>query len=168
MLPSGENIDDLILEFESDKVENNLTYSIKENPLAVKSKTNAILGIGTLGSLKLNVSTDTSDTVGSVLSGTIDDLDALKQSIYLMLNIEADQFIIYPYTYGLRTLDLIGKPIYYVMAIIPERIKETLLFDDRITDVSDFEFEMNKNKLGVKFNVTTIYGNIEEETVVLY
>lgn len=105
----------------------------------------------------------------NIISGMVDDIDALRQSIYLMLNTEADQYIIYPYTYGLTTLDLIGMPDYYVTAVIPERIKETLLSDDRITDVSDFEFEVMDNKLNVKFIVHTIYGeDIEEETVVIY
>ena len=85
-----------------------------------------------------------------------------------MLSIEADQYIIYPYTYGINTLDLIGKPSYYVIAVLPERITETLLSDDRITDVSDFEFEVNKNKITVKFTVHTIYGEVKEETEVAY
>ncbi len=104
----------------------------------------------------------------NIMGGTIDGLDALRQSIYLMLSIEADQYIIYPYTYGVNTLDLIGKPVYYVMAVIPDRIKETLLTDDRITDVSDFEFEVDGNKLHVKFVITSIYGTFDEETVVIF
>lgn len=106
----------------------------------------------------------TNDTIG----GFTDGIDALRQSVYLMLNIEADQYIIYPYTYGINTLDLIGKPSYYVMAVLPDRLKETLFTDDRITDVSDFEFEVDKNKLHVKFVVTSIYGSFEEETEVIY
>jgi hypothetical protein len=85
-----------------------------------------------------------------------------------MLSTEADQYIIYPYTYGINTLDLIGKPSYYVMAVLPERIKKTLLSDDRILDVTDFEFEVNRNKLGVKFIVHSIYGDLKEETAVIY
>jgi hypothetical protein len=105
----------------------------------------------------------------NIISGKVDELDALRQAIYLRLSIESDQHIIYPYTYGLQTLDLIGKPVYYVAAIIPDRIKETLLDDDRITDVTDFEFDVNKDKLTVKFVVHTIYGEtIDEETVVSY
>jgi hypothetical protein len=102
------------------------------------------------------------------ISGKADGLVALQQSIFLMLSTEADQYIIYPYTYGINTLDLIGKPSYYVMAVIPERITEALLSDDRITDVSNFEFEVNGNKLTVKFVVHSIYGDVEEETVVVY
>lgn len=101
----------------------------------------------------------------NIVSGKIDELAALRQSIYLMLSTEADQYIIYPYTYGLQTVDLIGKPIYYIMAVLPTRIKETLLSDDRITDVLDFEFEMNKNKLLVRFRIQTIYAeDIEVNT----
>lgn len=105
---------------------------------------------------------------GNIIVGNIDGLEALKQCIYIMLSVEADQHIIYPYTYGIQTLDLIGKPRHYVMAVIPERITETLLSDDRITDVSDFEFEIDGHKLTVKFVVHSIYGEMEEETVVIY
>lgn len=106
------------------------------------------------------------NTKENLIGGMVDGLDALRQSIYFLLSTEADQHIIYPYTYGLTTLDLIGKPTYYVLAVLPDRIKETLLRDNRITDVSDFEFEMNKNKLMIKFVIHTIYeSDIEANTI---
>lgn len=104
----------------------------------------------------------------NIVGGKVDGLTALHQSVYLLLNTEADQYIIYPYTYGIKTLDLIGKPNYYVAAVLPNIIKETLMSDDRITDVTDFEFETDRNKLYVKFVVKTIYGDLDEETVVTY
>lgn len=105
------------------------------------------------------------DTSKNILRGKIDGLDALRQSIYLMLSTEADQYIIYPYTYGIKTLDLIGKSRDYIMGVLPSRIKTTLLRDDRITDVTDFEFEVNRHKLNVKFIIHTIYGeNIYDGT----
>lgn len=105
----------------------------------------------------------------NIVGGKVDGLTALKQSIYMMLNTEADQYIIYPYTYGVNTLDLIGMPYDYVMAVLPSRIKTTLLSDGRITDVTDFEFEIYKNKISVTFVAHTIYGkNIESETVVKF
>ena len=108
------------------------------------------------------------NSVGNAIVNKIDGLDSLRQSIYLMLGTEADQYIIYPYTYGLKTIDLIGKPSHYVVAVLPNRIKETLASDGRILDVSDFEFEVNKNKLLVKFVVNTVYGKTTAETVVTY
>lgn len=108
------------------------------------------------------------NTTNNTVGGIIDEVMALEQSIYLLLNTEADQYIIYPYTYGITTLDLYGKPDYYVMAVIPNRIKDALLTDDRITDVTDFSFESEKNKLHVSFVVKTIYGEIDEEMAVIY
>lgn len=145
MLPITENIDDLILDFDEVEQENTKTFGIRE--LTTSSKNNITHFVG----------------------GLIDDIQALKQSIYFLLNIEADQYIIYPYTYGIQTLDLFGKPHDYVMAVIPERIRETLLSDDRITDISNFEFENENNKLLVKFRVHTVYDvDVEQEMVVRY
>lgn len=107
----------------------------------------------------LNISNDT-------IGGKVDGLTALAQSIYLRLNTEADKYIIYPYTYGINLVDLIGKPSYYVIAVIPGRVKDALMRDDRVTGVSDFEFKINGSKLHVKFVVNTIYGEIKEEMVV--
>lgn len=117
---------------------------------------------------KQNTQTFGLNLTRNIIGGKIDGLASLQQRIYLRLNIEADQYIIYPWTYGITTVDLIGKPVHYVAAVIPDRIKETLLSDDEITDVSDFEFEAHGHKLTVKFVVKTIYGNLTQETVVTY
>lgn len=108
---------------------------------------------------QLKTKTFSINTANNTIGGVVDELVALVQSIYLILSIESDQYIIYPYTYGVNTLDLIGKPMHYVMAVLPERLKEALLSDDRITNVSDFEFEVKGNKLNVKFGISTIYGD---------
>ena len=147
MLPYSENIDDLVTQLEEDEIEQTKTFAIKSLPTSNQF---------------------TELTWDSLIGGMIDDVSALKQSIYLLLSIEADKFIIYPYTYGIQTLDLIGKPSYYVVALLPERIKSALMNDNRIVDVSDFEFEINKNKIRVQFVVNTIYGSMNEETVVVY
>lgn len=151
MLPNAnvDNIDDLIRELTEEEQENTQTFDIYELEHPV-------------------LMTSTGNVVTHAVSGKIDELEALKQAIYLILNVEADQFIIYPYTYGIQVLDLIGKPSYYVVAVVQERIKEALVDDDRITDVTDFEFNIQKNKITVTFIVHSIYGDIEEETVVTY
>lgn len=92
--------------------------------------------------------------------GYTDDLEAVKQAIYLILNIERYDYPIYSWDYGIELKDLFGKPIPYVMSELPDRIKEALTMDNRIVDVVDFEFERNKNKLHTSFTVKTIYGNV--------
>ena len=172
MLPDSKNIAEiyeLIAKFEENQHNRTNTFAIEERGGVKSDPTSSILGIGKLGVLRLNTyKIQTSVEPDHVLSGMIDGLAALRQSIYLLLGIESDQYIIYPYTYGLQTIDLYGKSSDYVMSIIPERITDALLRDDRIESVSDFEFVVNGNKLTVKFVVHSIYGDIEEETAVIY
>ena len=167
MLPNMENIDDLILDFEEKEESKTQTYRINiDAKVNAVTDASAILGRLILGKAKLGNKGRVKTSYN--ISGKVDGLIALQQTVLLMLSTEADQYIIYPYTYGINTLDLFGKPVHYVMAVIPDRIKEALLTDNRITDVSDFEFEVNGNKLTVKFVVHSIYGDIGEETVVMY
>lgn len=97
------------------------------------------------------------------ISGYIDDLEAVIQAIYLILSTERYQYIIYSWDYGVELIDLIGKPMPYVMSELPRRIKDALIQDNRIDDVTDFEFEVNRNKLHTSFTVITTLGNISTE-----
>ena len=94
------------------------------------------------------------------INGYTDDLDAIVQAIYLILSTERYRFPIYSWDYGVELIDLIGKPMPYVMSEIPRRVKEALIQDNRITDVKDFTFEVNKKKLHTTFTVVTTIGNI--------
>lgn len=92
--------------------------------------------------------------------GYADDLEAVRQAIYLILSSERYKHIIYSWDYGVELIDLIGKPIPYVMSELPRRIKEALTQDNRITDVTDFVFKKSINKLHTTFTVITNKGNI--------
>ena len=98
--------------------------------------------------------------------GFTDGLEAMKQAIYLILNIERYEYIIFSWNYGIELADLFGEPIPFVMAELERRISEALLQDSRITSVEDFEFDSERNKVFCKFKVYTIYGEIETEKVV--
>lgn len=80
-------------------------------------------------------------------------VDDLKQCIYFMLSTEQNQFFIYNWDYGIELQDLFGEPHSYVIGELQLRIKDCLLQDDRITDVTNFEFTENRNKLQVSFTV---------------
>lgn len=96
----------------------------------------------------------------------IDDLEALTQHIYFLLNIEAGKFLIYGNDVGIETIDLFGQPTSYVVAILESRIKETLTQDERIESVDNFEYELDHGKVHLTFTVKSIYGDIDSETVV--
>lgn len=93
----------------------------------------------------------------------VDGLPAIEQAIYLILGTERYAFPIYSWDYGIEFVDLYGQPMPYVMAELPSRIKEALLTDNRITDVTGFEFERNGKKLKVTFTVVTTQGDINTD-----
>jgi phage baseplate assembly protein W len=95
------------------------------------------------------------------INGYIDEIESVKQAIYLILSTERYAHIIYSWDYGIELVDLIGKPIPYCMAVIPRRVKEALLVDNRIENVTDFQFEHKGTKLHTTFTVVTNIGNVE-------
>lgn len=97
------------------------------------------------------------------IMGVVDGIEAMQQAIYKALNTERFDYVIYSHNYGITLKDLFGKDRYIACAVLERRIRDTLLVDDRITDVSDFEFKVYRHSVLVKFNVTTTIGQITEE-----
>ena len=95
------------------------------------------------------------------VSGYTDGLEAMRQAVYLILATERYAFPIYSWNYGIELRDLFGQQTTYVIPELRRRITEALMQDDRITNVSDFQFEVVKNKVSTPFLVTTTKGEIE-------
>ncbi|EGT4624338.1 TPA: DUF2634 domain-containing protein [Clostridioides difficile] len=102
----------------------------------------------------------------SKIDGICDDVEALKQTIFLILNTERYRHLIYSWNYGVELNDLIGEPISFVIPELERRIKEALIQDDRVENVDNFEFQNVKGKVHCKFTVYSKYGNIKAEKVV--
>ncbi|MCC0692334.1 DUF2634 domain-containing protein [Clostridioides sp. ZZV14-6387] len=100
------------------------------------------------------------------VDGICDDVEALKQTIFLILNTERYEHLIYSWNYGVELNNLIGEPISFVIPELERRIKEALVQDDRIENVDNFQFENVKGKVHCKFTVYSKYGNIKAEKVV--
>jgi len=100
------------------------------------------------------------------ISGFVDEREAVKQAIILILNTERYKFLIYSWNYGVELEELIGTHPDIVEDEVERLISEALLQDDRITAVYDFEFSRNKDTLLVSFKVDSIYGDIDIETEV--
>jgi hypothetical protein len=120
------------------EIDTNLTIITKSQP----SKT-----------FKLNISKNK-------VVGTVDEIEALKQTIFLMLSVERFENLIYSWNYGVQTNDLIGEDYSYVCSELKSRISAALVYDDRINSVDSFSFSKNKENLIVSFVVNTIYGDI--------
>lgn len=103
------------------------------------------------------------DIKNDKMKGITDGLEALKQAIYLILSIQRYDYIIYSWNYGIELKDLFGKPTTYACAVLPSRIKQALMQDDRIQNVYDFVTRAKGETVFVKFTVDSVFGMFEQE-----
>lgn len=94
------------------------------------------------------------------ISGYIDGKDALIQAIYLILQTERYESMIYNWYYGNEIDGLIGKNRDYVTSELQRVIREALLEDDRIIEVTNFSISYSNDIATVQFLVETIIGDI--------
>ena len=98
------------------------------------------------------------------ISGFCDELEAVKQTVYLILNIERYEYLIYDWDYGFEIKDLIGQESVIIQPEIQRRICDALKQDSRIVNVRDFVFENGSiGKLIVHFTVETIFGSYQSQ-----
>lgn len=102
------------------------------------------------------------DFKNDVMRGMTDGINALKQAIFLILSIERYDYIIYSWNYGFERKDLFGKPTTYACAVLPSRIKQALMQDDRIQKVYDFVTKAEGNTVQVEFKVESIFGTFSQ------
>lgn len=130
--------------------------------------TNAVL----LESTDENVTEETSKTFyldkeKNAIYGYCDGIEAMKQTIYCILNTERFDYLIYSWNYGIELKHLIGENMTFVIPELERVITEALKQDSRVIDVGDFEYEkVNDNTISIKFRVSTSVGEIEAEKVV--
>lgn len=97
------------------------------------------------------------------VNGYTDELAAVRQAVYLILNTERYAYPIYSFDYGVEFYDLIGMDSQLAIPEIKRRVSEALLEDDRIVSISDWDFKINKKKVFVTFVVNTVFGNLDNE-----
>ena len=97
------------------------------------------------------------------ISGYIDDKDAIIQAIYLILQTERYESMIYNWYYGVEVDGLIGKNKDYVTSELQRVIREALTEDDRVTEVSDFDITYTDDSALIVFLVQTNIGDITIE-----
>jgi hypothetical protein len=100
----------------------------------------------------------------NAVMGYIDELDAIRQAVILMLEIERYDHSMFSWDYGSELKQLIGMPMDYCIPEVERLISEVLLEDDRIEAVDQFVFEPDKRRLKVSFTVHSAYGDTEMET----
>lgn len=99
------------------------------------------------------------DLNGNHINGNCDDVDALIQTMYCILNTEQGIYPIYPKWYGLKMRDLYGKQASYIFGMLVDRIRTALLIDDRVNEVTNFSYSQTGDGMEITFDVKTIYSN---------
>src|SRR5690606_2927338 len=95
--------------------------------------------------------------------GMVDGLEAVKQAVFLILQTERYRHLIFTPDYGCELEGLIGRDPLFVQSEIKRRIREALLQDDRIEDVTNFDIQINGDSALVRFTVVTTFGDFEAE-----
>ena len=98
------------------------------------------------------------------VKGYCDDLEAMRQAVFLILSIERYSCSLVSWNYGVELEDLFGMPTTYCIPEIERRITEALLQDDRITKVYNFTFDVpKKGVIHTTFSVDTNVGTVDAE-----
>ena len=94
--------------------------------------------------------------------GMVDGLEAMKQAVFLALSVPRFQHAIFSWNYGHELEPLLGQANSALLQVrAQEAVREALLQDDRITDVSEFEFSRAGETMTLRFTVETTVGNVE-------
>lgn len=106
------------------------------------------------------------DKEKKIVQGTVEDyLKTVEQSVYLILQTERYDYIMYSHKYGIELKDLYGREENYVVPMLILRVPEALLQDERIESVEDFSYTVNGGKFLINFTVKTKYGDLKMEGV---
>lgn len=100
------------------------------------------------------------------IDGHVDDLEAMKQAIFKILNTERYEYLIYSWNYGIELFDLFGEPLPFVYPEIERMITDALYQDDRIIKVENFDFTSIRGAVSTTFTVITTLGEISVDKVV--
>lgn len=100
--------------------------------------------------------------------GMVDGAAAVKQAIYMILQTERFDYLILSWNYGVEMNSLIGLGYPVFESEAKRRIREALLQDERIKEVTDFKFKyvQDKRSVLIEFSVNTVFGNVQSETEV--
>jgi hypothetical protein len=101
------------------------------------------------------------------IAGYVDGAEAVAQAIYKILLTERFKHLIYSWNYGIEVETLIGKSYSVYESELQRIVKEAVLQDKRINNISNFMMtQSGRNSVSIAFAAETIFGDIPIETEV--
>lgn len=104
----------------------------------------------------------------ALLGGMVDGMDALKQFIVKTLLTNRSHYRIYSDDYGCELESLIGSDVTeaFIQAEIPRTVREALIYDDRIDDVTNVAARREGDAVFITATIESIYGEFTQEVVI--
>lgn len=93
------------------------------------------------------------------IRGTADGLQAITQTVEIILNVERFYWQIYGPDFGMQWRGLIGQDPGYVAAEMQRRILDAFSIDARILGIDNFSYSVSGNVLTASMTVRTVYGD---------
>ncbi len=106
------------------------------------------------------------DKKANRIVGTATGLEAVRQAVEIILNVERFRWQIYRSYSGMQWEGLIGQDPGYVASELQRRITEALAMDDRVRGISDFQYSVNGDSLTASMTVNTVYGDTQADVEV--
>lgn len=101
------------------------------------------------------------DFINKRIIGKINQADALMQAVQKIFSTDKYAYEIYDWYYGNELLKLVGKPYDYIVTRLPRIVREALLVDDRVVEVTDFKFDKTSiDSMTASFLIHSVYGNL--------
>lgn len=107
---------------------------------------------------------------GIITSEIIDQVEAIKQFVYITLRTERFLFPIYSQDYGSEIREVIhdrNSTEELRLSEIERMIEEALVFDERIEAVENYEFTVSGDRYYASFDVVTVDEVVRMEEVYL-
>lgn len=94
--------------------------------------------------------------------GTADGLQAVSQTVEIILHVERFWWQIYGPYFGMQWEGLIGQDPGYVASELRRRVLDAFSADRRILGVEQFSYTMQGDRLTASMVVKTVYGSIPQ------
>ena len=107
---------------------------------------------------------------GIITSEIIDQVEAIKQFVYIALKTERFLFPIYSQDYGSEIREVIqdrNSTEELRLSEVERMIEEALIFDERIEAVENYEFTVDGDRYCASFDVVTVDEVVRMEEVYL-
>ncbi|WP_366207975.1 DUF2634 domain-containing protein [Bacillus amyloliquefaciens] len=105
---------------------------------------------------------------GRITNELIAGLEAIKQFVYMALHTERYSYSVFSHDIGNELQEVLSDnetTDAYKKMEIPRLIEEALIYDDRISSVTDFEIDKSGDRFIVSFIVEADEGTLEIEEV---